>query len=41
MLTKLDSSELNDIFISGIRRYDMAVRLQTAGLDSNSFIIAT
>lgn len=36
---KLAHLKINDIFISGIRRYDMAVRLQTAGLNSNSFII--
>lgn len=36
MLTKLP---IEDIFISGTRMYDMAVRLQTSGLDSKKFML--
>lgn len=36
---RLNELDLKDIFISGIRLYDMAVRLKTAGLDENSFIL--
>ena len=36
---RLNNLPIRDIFISGIRMYDMAVRLKTAGLDQNSFII--
>ena len=36
---KLNTLPIKDIFISGIRRYDMAVRLKTAGLNQDSFII--
>ncbi|MCR6515122.1 Mur ligase family protein [Clostridium sp. LY3-2] len=36
---KLKNLKINDVFISGMRMYDMAVRLKTAGLDSNKFII--
>ncbi len=38
---KLKDVPLNEIFISGSRAYDMAVRLKTAGLDANSFKIET
>lgn len=34
---KLTSVELDEIYVSGIRAYDMAVRLKTAGLDSSKF----
>ncbi|MBS6601221.1 MAG: MurT ligase domain-containing protein [Clostridium sp.] len=36
---KLSSLPIEDVFISGIRLYDMAVRLKTAGLKEESFII--
>ena len=36
---RLSSLPIKDIFISGMRRFDMAVRLKTAGLNSNNFII--
>lgn len=36
---KLSSLPIEDVFISGIRLYDMAVRLKTAGLNKESFII--
>lgn len=36
---KLSSLPIKDVFISGTRLYDMAVRLKTAGLNSDSFII--
>ena len=36
---RLTNLKLKDTFISGLRMYDMAVRLKTAGLDQNSFII--
>ena len=36
---RLTNLKLKDIFISGLRMYDMAVRLKTAGLDQNSFIL--
>lgn len=36
---KLSSLPIKDVFISGIRLYDMAVRLKTAGLNKESFII--
>ena len=36
---KLSSLPIEDVFISGIRLYDMAVRLKTAGLNEESFII--
>lgn len=36
---RLNSLPIKKIFISGTRLYDMAVRLKTAGLDQNSFII--
>ncbi|MDY2729333.1 MurT ligase domain-containing protein [Clostridium sp. HCP1S3_B4] len=36
---KLAELNINDIFISGTRLYDMAVRLKTAGLDEKKFII--
>lgn len=36
---KLSTLPIKDVFISGTRLYDMAVRLQTAGLNSSSFIV--
>lgn len=36
---RLTNLKLKDTFISGLRMYDMAVRLKTAGLDQNSFIL--
>lgn len=36
---KLSSLPIQDVFISGIRLYDMAVRLKTAGLNEERFII--
>ena len=36
---RLNSLPIKKVFISGSRLYDMAVRLKTAGLDQNSFII--
>lgn len=36
---KLKNLKINDVFISGMRMYDMAVRLKTSGLDSDKFII--
>ncbi|MPQ44073.1 Mur ligase family protein [Clostridium tarantellae] len=36
---KLKSMDIKEIFISGIRCYDMAVRLKVSGLDPNKFII--
>lgn len=36
---KLNSLPIKDIFISGIRMYDMAVRLKTAGLNQDNFHI--
>ena len=36
----LNNVELSEIYISGLRSYDMAVRLKTAGLDSSKFSIA-
>ncbi len=36
---KLSSLPIKDIFISGTRLYDMAVRLKTAGLNTDSFIV--
>lgn len=36
---KLSFLPIQDVFISGIRLYDMAVRLKTAGLNEESFII--
>lgn len=36
---KLSSLPIEDVFISGIRLYDMAVRLKTAGLKEETFII--
>ncbi|WP_446899776.1 MurT ligase domain-containing protein [Clostridium sp. LBM24168] len=35
----LSSLNINNIFISGIRLYDMAIRLKIAGLDENKFIL--
>ncbi|MGG7177008.1 MurT ligase domain-containing protein [Clostridium paraputrificum] len=36
---RLPSLPIKDVFVSGIRMYDMAVRLKTAGLDSSKFIL--
>lgn len=36
---KISSLNIHDIFISGMRMYDMAVRLKVAGLDTNKFIL--
>lgn len=36
---RLKSLPIKDVFISGIRLYDMAVRLKTVGLDENKFIL--
>lgn len=36
---KLSSLPIKDVFISGTRLYDMAVRLKTAGLNTDSFIV--
>lgn len=35
----LNNVELNEVYISGLRAFDMAVRLKTAGLDSSKFVI--
>lgn len=36
---KISSLNMHDIFVSGIRMYDMAVRLKVAGLDTDKFIL--
>jgi UDP-N-acetylmuramyl tripeptide synthase len=36
---KISELKLQDIFISGLRMYDMAVRLKVAGLDKDKFIL--
>ena len=36
----LNNVPLDEIYISGLRTYDMAVRLKTAGLDSSKFTIS-
>ena len=36
---RLPSLPINNVFISGMRMYDMAVRLKTCGLNSDKFII--
>ena len=36
---KISSLNMHDIFVSGIRMYDMAVRLKVAGLDVNKFVL--
>ena len=36
---KISTLNLKDIFVSGIRMYDMAVRLKVAGFDVNKFIL--
>lgn len=36
----LNNVDLNEIYVSGLRSYDMAVRLKTAGLDSSKFAIS-
>ena len=36
---KLSSLPIKDVYISGTSLYDMAVRLQTAGLNTSSFVL--
>lgn len=36
---KLTETNIDEVYISGLRAYDMAVRLKTAGLNSNKFVI--
>ncbi len=36
---KISTLNIEDIFVSGVRMYDMAVRLKVAGLDVNRFIL--
>ncbi|MDO5517574.1 MAG: Mur ligase family protein [Clostridium sp.] len=36
---KISSLNVHDIFVSGMRMYDMAVRLKVAGLDTDKFIL--
>lgn len=36
---KISSLNVEDIFVSGLRMYDMAVRLKVAGLDPHKFIL--
>lgn len=36
---KISLLNINDIFVSGVRMYDMAVRLKVAGLDVDKFIL--
>lgn len=36
---RLNDLDLKDIYISGIRMYDMAVRLKTAGLNQDNFVL--
>ena len=36
---KISTLNIEDIFVSGVRMYDMAVRLKVAGLDVNKFIL--
>lgn len=36
---KISSLKIQDVFVSGIRMYDMAVRLKIAGLDPDKFIL--
>lgn len=38
---KLNNLNIDEVFISGLRCYDMAVRLKIAGLDEDKFIIET
>ncbi|MDU5109270.1 MAG: Mur ligase family protein [Clostridium sp.] len=38
---KLHNLNIDEVFISGLRCYDMAVRLKIAGLNENKFIIET
>lgn len=38
---KLQNLNINEVFISGLRCYDMAVRLKIAGLNEDKFIIET
>ena len=39
VIEKLNSMDLNEIFISGMRAYDMAVRLKIANLPVEKFLI--
>ena len=32
--------EMKEIFVSGVRRYDMAIRLKIAGMDPKKFVIS-
>lgn len=36
---KLTETNIDEVYISGLRAYDMAVRLKTAGLNPNQFVI--
>ena len=36
---KLKTLPINNVFVSGMRMYDMAVRLKTAGLNKDTFIV--
>ena len=36
---KLTETKIDEVYISGLRAYDMAVRLKTAGLNPNKFVI--
>ena len=36
---KLTETNIDEVYISGLRAYDMAVRLKTAGLNPNKFVI--
>lgn len=36
---KISSLNIHDVFVSGMRMYDMAVRLKVAGLDTDKFIL--
>ncbi|MGL4740173.1 MAG: MurT ligase domain-containing protein [Sarcina sp.] len=36
---KLKNMDIKEVFVSGVRKYDMAVRLKVAGLDPSSFIV--
>ena len=36
---KLTETNIDEVYISGLRAYDMAVRLKTAGLNPNKFVV--
>lgn len=36
---KLTETNIDEVYISGLRAYDMAIRLKTAGLNPNKFVI--